>query len=153
ACTMGRTCSSRDVEDAPVVAVLNEAAIRRYFPQGNPIGQHFGFSIEESGKVEIIGVVRDAKYNRLREDAPPTMYVPYQQNRMFGPTFEVRTAGDPGSMTSAIREAVRQIDPTMPVTNVSTQLEQIERRMLMERAFAQALTWFGLLALVLASIG
>jgi predicted permease len=149
----GRAFSDRDVGTAPAVVMINEAAARRYFPGADPIGQRFGSTIEESGKLEIVGIVRDAKYNRLREDAPPTMYVPYQQNRTFGPTFEVRTAGDPGAVIGDIRETMRQIDPNLPLTNVSTQLEQIERRLLQERAFAQALSWFGLLALMLAAIG
>jgi len=149
----GRGFSDRDVAAAPPVVMINEAAVRRYFPDAHPIGQRFGSTMEESGKLEIVGIVRDAKYNRLREGAPPTMYVPYQQNRTFGPTFEVRTAGDPGAVIGPIRETMRQIDPNLPLTNVSTQLEQIERRLLQERAFAQALSWFGLLALVLAAIG
>jgi ABC-type antimicrobial peptide transport system permease subunit len=89
----------------------------------------------------------------VREAAPPTMFGPHLQTRMFGPTFTVRTAGDPLAAIGGIREAVRQIDPALPISNVSTQMEQIEQRFLQERVFAQAYLLFGGLALLLAAIG
>ena len=145
--------TDRDVDGAPPVVLINEAAARRYFPHVNPLGRRFGSSFEDRGHFEIVGVIRDAKYDSLREPAPPTMYVPYQQARTFGVTFEVRTAGDPASATGAVREAVRRADPGLPLMNVSTQLDQIENRFQQERTFAQAYSLFGGLALLLASIG
>ena len=150
---LGRALTARDNETAPKVAVLNDAAARKYFPGENPIGQRFGSSIETSGQIEIVGIVRDAKYDSVRDPAPPTMYVPYPQGRLGQTMVEVRTAGNPASFTGAIREAVRQVDPNVPVLDVSTQLEQIERRFMQEKLFAQAYTLFGGLALLLASIG
>ena len=85
--------------------------------------------------------------------APPTMYVPYLQTRLGNAVFAVRTAGTPASSIGAIREAVRQIDPNLPLMDVSTQIEQVERRFLQEKVFAQAYTLFGGLALLLASVG
>ena len=67
--------------------------------------------------------------------------------------FEVRTAGDPASAVGAIREAVRQVDPNVPLMNVSTQMEQIEARFAQERLFAQAYALFGGLALLVAAVG
>jgi ABC-type antimicrobial peptide transport system permease subunit len=82
------------------------------------------------------------------------MYVPYlQQVRPPQATFYVRTAADPAASIGAIREAVRQIDPTLPLRNVITQVEQVEKRLQQERVFAQAYALFGVLALVLASVG
>jgi ABC-type antimicrobial peptide transport system permease subunit len=81
------------------------------------------------------------------------MYVPYRQARLGSAVFELRTAALPTAAVGAVREAVRQIDPNLPVTNVSTQLEQIDERFAQERLFAQAYALFGALALVLASIG
>src|SRR5207244_5724596 len=117
------------------------------------IGRRFGSSLETSGQIEIVGVVRDTKYDGVREPAPPTMFVPHLQTRMFGPTFTVRTAGDPLAMIGSIRDAVRQIDSNLPIANVSTQMEQVEQRFLQERVFAQAYGLFGGLALLLAAIG
>jgi predicted permease len=150
---LGRGPSERDAASAPKVVVVNEAAARKYFPNENPVGQRFGSSVETAGQLEIVGVVRDVKYNSVRDDAPPTMFIPYLQTRLGNAVFEVRTAGNPGAVMSGIREAVRQVDPSLPLMDVSTQLEQIERRFLQEKLFAQAYTFFGALALTLASIG
>jgi predicted permease len=150
---MGRGFTDRDSESAPKVVVINETAARKYFPNENSIGQRFGSSVETTGQLEIVGVLHDVKYNSVRDDVPPTMYVPYRQTRLVNAVFEVRTAGMPTSAMGAIREAVRQIDPNLPLTDVSTQIEQVERRFLQEKLFAQAYTLFGGLALLLASIG
>jgi ABC-type antimicrobial peptide transport system permease subunit len=95
----------------------------------------------------------NARYTRVRDPAPPTMYVPYLQGVMPTAVFEVRTAGDPANALGAIREAVRQIDPNLPLMNVSTQVDEMDKGLQQERAFAQAYTLFGALALLLASIG
>jgi predicted permease len=151
--SLGRGFGENDSDKAPPVALVNETAVRKYFSNDNPIGRHFGWSLETAGHYEIVGVVRDVKYNSVRDPAPPTMYVPYLQNSMPNASFQVRTAGNPASAVGAIREAVRQIDPNLPMMNVSTQGEEVERRLQSERVFAQAYTLFGVLALVLASIG
>jgi ABC-type antimicrobial peptide transport system permease subunit len=93
------------------------------------------------------------KYNSVRDSAPPTMYVPFRQARTGGMMVEVRTAGDPVSTMGGIRDAVRRIDPNLPLMDMSTQIEQIERRFLQEKVFAQAYALFGGLAVLLAAIG
>jgi len=103
--------------------------------------------------MEIVGVIRDTKYNSVREPAPATMYVPYEQTRATGMTVELRTAGDPLTLVNSVREAVRQVDANLPVADISTQSEQIETRLLQERLFAQACVLFGVLAGALAAIG
>ena len=149
----GRAFTDRDTENAPKVVVINETAVRKYFPNENPIGRRFGYSVETSGQTEIVGVLRDAKYNSVRDSAPPTMYVPYLQANASNPAFDVRTAGDPVGVMGAIREAVRRIDPNLPLMDMSTQMEQIEKRFLQEKLFAQAYAVFGGLALLVASVG
>ena len=149
----GRGFTERDHMEAPRVAVINQAAVAKYFPSGDPIGQRFGSSPETSGQIEVVGIVRDVKYSDLREPAPPTMYAPYLQNPLGNMAFEVRTAVDPTTVMSAIRDAVRQVDPNVPVMDMSTQMEQIAGRYAPERVFAQAYALFGGLALLVASIG
>jgi predicted permease len=150
---LGRALTDRDAAQAPKVAVINEAAARKFFPGENPIGRHFGSSPETTGDVEIVGVLRDAKYDSVRDAAPPTEYLPYAQSRLTNSVFEVRTAGAPAGAMASIREASRQIDPNLPLTDVSTQIEQVEKRFQQEKLFAQAYTLFGALALLVASIG
>ncbi|HEU4936602.1 MAG TPA: ABC transporter permease [Vicinamibacterales bacterium] len=148
----GRGFTERDDDKAPKVVILNSAAVRKYFPDENPIGRRMGGSPEENATMEIVGIVRDVKYNSVRDEVPPTMYVPYRQ-ASGGVMLEVRTAGDPVSAMGGIREAVRRIDSNLPVMDMSTQMEQIERRFLQEKLFAQANAFFGGLAVLLAAVG
>jgi len=150
----GRLLDDRDDDKAPKVVVINETAARRFFAATeNPVGIRFGNTIERRTDIEIVGVVSDVKYNSVRDPAPPTMYFPYRQRCCLPVTFEVRTAGDPSGLVSTIREAVREVDPDLPVTNTTTQAEAVEGRLAKEKLFAQAYLLFGLLALALASIG
>ncbi len=149
----GRSFNDRDSATAPKVVIINEAAARRYFAGEQPIGRRFGSSVETANQLEIVGVLRDAKYNSVRESAPPTMYVPFTQARPGNAVFEVRTAGDAAAATGAVREVVRQIDPNLPMMDVTTQIEQVELRFAQEKLFAQAYALFGAVALLLASIG
>jgi predicted permease len=150
---LGRGFTPRDNEGAPKVVVINDAAAKKYFPNENAIGQRFGSSVENNSQLEVVGVLRDAKYDSVRDAAPPTMYVPYLQARAASAIIAVRTADDPAGATGSVREAVRQVDSNLPMMDVSTQLEQVERRFQQEKLFAQAYALFGALALLLASIG
>ncbi len=150
----GRTLGERDSEAAPKVVVINDTAARKYFPNENPLGKRFGPSPETSQTFEVVGVVRDVKYNSIRDEAPPTVYASYlQMPRIFSPSITVRTAGEPMSMVASIREAVRQVDTNLPMMNVTTQMEQIEQRLVQEKLFARAYAIFGGLALLIASVG
>jgi predicted permease len=149
----GRPLTERDGETAPKVAVINEAAVRKFFPNESPLGRHFGPTPENSGQFEVVGIVRDARYNSVRDAPPPTMYVPYAQSPISAMAYEVRTAGEPALAIGSIREAARQVDPNLPLIDVATQIEQIERRFAQERLLAQAYILFGGLALLVASVG
>lgn len=150
---LGRGFSGADHESAPKVAVINEAAARRFFPDENPVGKRVGYNREAAGDIEIVGLLRDAKYNSVREAAPPTMYVPHLQVPALNPVFAIRSAGGIAGAIGGIRQAVREIDSSLPIADVSTQVEQVEGRILQERIFARAYAIFGGLALLLTSIG
>ena len=149
----GRGFTARDNESAPEVAVINEAAARAYFPHESPLGRRFGSSVETSGRREIVGILKDAKYNSVRDAAVPTMYRPYLQATPESVTFEVRTASDPLVSIGSVRDAVTQVDPNLPLIDVTTQTDEIERRFLQEKTFAQAYALFGVLALIVAAVG
>jgi predicted permease len=149
----GRGFTDRDTASAPKVVLINEAAARRYFANEDPLGRRFGSSIETSGQLEIVGIVRDAKYDSVRDEAPPTMYVPYLQTRMTNPVIAVRTAGAQISVMKEVRSVISQIDPSLPLMDISSQLEMVEQRFLQERVFALAYSLFGGLALLVAAIG
>lgn len=149
----GRGFTERDTKNAPIVAIVNERAARLYFPNESALGRRFGRTLRESGQIEIVGIVRDAKYNNVRDVAPPTMYTPYQQGYSGNMTFEVRTAGDPLAAIPAVRDAVRAVDPNIPIINLTTQEAEVENRFKQERLFAQAGAAFAALALLVASVG
>ena len=103
--------------------------------------------------MDIVGVARDAKYTTVREADPVTIYLPAAQMLDGAATCYVRTAGDPAAVATAIRSAVRDIDPHLPVIAFHTQEQQIERRTSQERLFAQLSGFFGVAALMLACVG
>jgi predicted permease len=150
----GRVFDLRDTSDAPQVVVVNEAAAWEYFKTDDAVGRRFRRTGQVAALVEVVGVVGDAKYLDVRADPPPTVYWPHTQVEGAGArVFEVRTVGPPSLLTTAVREAVRRVDPTLPLMNISTQSEQIADRLSQERLFAFAYSLFGGLAVVLASVG
>ncbi len=152
---LGRSLRPQDDSRAQRVVVVNQAFAEQFFPGEDPVGRRFGFESDKPGEVEIVGVARDSKYAGLREDAKPTLYVPWlqEQNAVGSMSFDVRTSGEPSSVVASIREAVREAEPNLPLSDVKTQVEQIEQSLRMERLFARLFSFFGLLALLLASIG
>jgi predicted permease len=152
---LGRSLTTKDDARSPRVAVVNQAFAQKYFPSVNPIGQRFGFDSEKTSEVEIVGLARDAKYTRQRDDTPPTAYLPWKQelSSVGTMTFEVRTSADPDSVITGIRQAVREVDSNLPLNDFKTQVEQADETLAMERLFAKLLSLFGLLAQQLAAIG
>jgi predicted permease len=149
----GRAFTDRDDMKAPRVAIINEAAARKLFPDGDVLGRRIGGSLEKSNEFEIVGVVRDTKYASVRDPGPPTMYRCAFQGPARSLNVVLRTAGDPLAMTETVRAAMREVDPSLPVQRFTSQSEQISLRFAQERLFATAYTAFAALALVLACIG
>jgi len=149
----GRGLTPQDDGRAPKVAVINQTMARKYFGGENAVGRRFGFGPDKSGEVEVVGVVRDAKYEGPRDEPPSVAYIPYPQESLGRATFALRTAGDPTQLVKAVREAVREVDKDLPVFAVKTQVELAEEALGQERLFAWLTGVFGLLALLLASIG
>lgn len=150
----GRTFTPHDNTKSPKVVVVNQTFAAKHFPNDNPIGKRFTFDTSKPDEIEIIGLARDAKYARQRDDIPATVYSSFRQERPmnFG-TFEVRINGDPAAVVAGLREAVKQVEPNLPIGLVRTQIEQGDETLRMERLFAKLLTLFGLLAQQLAAIG
>lgn len=152
---LGRTFTAKDDLKAPKVVVVNQAFAERYFPGGSPIGKRFGTDHAKPDEIEIIGLVKDTKYTTQRDEMPATMYRSWLQTpgTINAMTFEVRTAGDPRAFVSAIRQAVREVEPNLPLANIKTQIEQADETLSLERLFAKLMSLFGILAQQLASIG
>ncbi|HEY3938787.1 MAG TPA: ABC transporter permease [Bryobacteraceae bacterium] len=153
----GREIGERDTTGSQPVAVVNEIFAKKYFGGENPLGRRIGLG-GNAGKFddyEIVGVAKTARYNSLKGDVPPVVYLPYVQNLkvLNYMVFELRTATDPLSFTPSVRRIVRDVSPRVPVFNVTTQSAQIDQTIGQERTFAELCTCFGVLALAIASIG
>ena len=149
----GRGFTDRDGPAGAKVAILNEAAARRLFPDGDVLGRRIGESFEKAGEFEVVGVVRDTKYGSVRDDAPPTMYRSVWQGTQRNLHVVLKTAGEPLAMAGTVRATMREIDPTLPIREFTSQRDQISQRFAQERLFARAYGAFGALAVLLACIG
>jgi predicted permease len=153
---LGRTIGEGDTSGTPKVGVVNEQFVRQFLSTGNPVGQRFGFGDKtNSGDMEIVGVVGDAKYDKLRKEVSATVYVPCLQDvKSLGPMhFEVRTVGDPMGIASAVRRIAQDMDPNLALYQVRSQEEQINQTLFQERLFARLTSFFGVLAALLACVG
>jgi predicted permease len=141
---------------APTPAIVNQAFLQKYFPGVEPLGQLFGDSVStEPGEpnepgYRIVGVVGNAKYDKVRREIMPSFYVPNIGGDAF---FELRTSGDPSAMIPGVRNIVRQENDDLALVRISTQTEAIDRQLVSERMTAQLSSFFGVLALVLACLG
>ncbi|HXF38644.1 MAG TPA: ABC transporter permease [Blastocatellia bacterium] len=152
---LGREIGPQDTESSPKVAVVNQAFAEYFFHGENPIGRRFGFGDEpkDSAEVEIVGVIGDAKYEDAREKPLRTVYRPILQVKDYSANLEIRTQGDPLSMTSTVRSAIAQLDDKLPIVGVNSLEKQFADSLQQERLIAQLVSFFGLLALILACIG
>jgi predicted permease len=153
---LGRDFTGHDSAAGPKIAVVNQMFVRRFFGDENPLGRRFVFGntpTAGAAEIEIVGIARDAKYTGLREATPPTIYVPATQMPEGVANYSLRAAGNPTALFPAIRAAVREIDPTLPVLNLRTQEEQIARISSEELLFARLSGFFGFVALALACVG
>jgi len=145
----GRSIRPTDSEGSSPVVVINETAVRQFFKNESPIGRRI---VDAWGDREVIGVVADTKYDGLRNDVEPTMLQSYLQRRVGSMTVAVRS-DVAGTLRPAIESAVRDVDPSLPITGFKTQLEQIDQSIGKELVFSRLLTIFGGFALLLACVG
>lgn len=164
---LGRTFSAGDTATSPHVAVVNQAFVRKYLHGQQPIGLHFGPSPELRDEFEIVGVVEDTKYGNPTEPVVPMFFKPVTQTTVFkrqqDTTMEtaihfpaqliVEYRGDSAAVTNQVREALRSINPDIPILRVATYEDQLSTNFTQEELVVRLTTLFGLLALLLASIG
>ena len=152
----GREFTDRDAAGAPKVVMVNEAFVQRYAGGSNLIGRHLAFGAGNRIVLdrEIVGIVRDSKYNNLREPSSPFIYLPYaQQENLGGMTYFVRAAGNENSLGPQIRRLMRDVDANLPVVDMSSMQVEIEDSIYRDRLVAMLSSAFGLLATLLATVG
>jgi predicted permease len=158
----GRGLSDRDTASSPKVAVINETMARLYFGEPLPLGRTFSVEDDEKGDgsqwrdIQVVGVARDAKYFTLVERQRPAAFFPHaQHSRYFLWSLVARhdPSSNSGALLPAIRRAVAEVDPNLPIGAVTTLSNLVDDSAVSRRAVAQLSAFFGLLAVVLASIG
>jgi predicted permease len=153
----GRNINDGDTKTAPLIAVVNETLARRFFPNGEALGKYFRIHADP-GKpeppIQVVGLVKDAKYESLREEAHPTAYFPIAQvtEPVEEQVFELRTATRPSVLITSVQEAVAGVSRAVPL-DFGTLAEQVDDSLVQERLLATLSTFFGALALLLAMIG
>jgi len=154
----GRDFNIRDTLHSPQVAIVNETLGRKFFAGQNPIGRRF--RIENGSKlgdpVEIIAVVKDAKYHALRDEIPPTAYLAVSQAPFLfqeSENFELRVAaGAPTALIPGVKSAIAEVNRDVSL-QFSTLATQVDESLIRERLLATLSGFFGALALLLATIG
>jgi macrolide transport system ATP-binding/permease protein len=154
----GRPLDKRDVDGAPVAAVVNQVFAEKYFHGQNPVGRHFTLGgTSNAADIEIVGIARTARYNSLKREIPPVTYIAWIQapksRRLNAMIFELRAAGNPLALSNTIRQIVHQVGPQVPVADLTTQTRRIDQTISQERTFAQLCACFGALALLMACVG
>jgi len=167
----GRPFTPRDNDTAPMVAIVNEGFVKRFFSSDeNPIGMHFGLNLpENAGTFEIVGIVRDAKFAGFELDKParPMFFAPLAQyanyanpgmqrlelSSHFIGAMALATSQTSSVMEPAIRRVVAEVDPNLTILTVRTMEDQVSLSFNQQRAVAGLATLFGAVALMLAAIG
>ena len=155
---LGRQIGLQDTPASGKVAVVNQSFAEKFFEGENPIGRRFSFGDEEKDAqdLEIIGVIGDVKYDSPRDKPAPTAYRPIlqvQDQGAYSSNLEIRTEGDPSAAASDVRAAIAQVDDKLPVIYVSSFRKQLADSLGQERLIAQIVSFFGVLALILACVG
>ena len=151
----GRPFSDRDNTDAPAVAIINETAARRSWPNEDPLGKRFKLGRPDSKNpwVTIVGIVGGVSHRVLGVASQPEVYFPFQQNPGPIVTLVVRTTADPKGFTAAVRREVSTLDKDLPVSSIKFMDEILAESVAQPRVYALLLGIFAGLALILAAIG
>lgn len=159
----GRKFEERDNADAPGVMIVNEALVRRYFPNEDPIGKHLtttgrqygplGRVMPSSLEMEVVGVVGDEKNSSLSKTAEPAIYFSHRQFSYRSMSIAVRTTAAPLGLLNTVRNEVWALDRNLPVSNVKTMDQRMGEAVAQPRFSAVLLGLFAALALLLAAVG
>jgi predicted permease len=146
----GRDFTDQDNPGTEPVAIVNQAFVDRYWMGQDAIGKR----IQWPGvSLKVVGVAANGKYRRLVDEPAPLFLVPMSQCYRFGAILHIRTAGDPLALTSAVERTVAQLNPDLPLFNVTTLKANMQMGSIFERIAVVLAGSFGVLALILANVG
>jgi predicted permease len=151
---LGRGFGPQDTANSQKVAVISESMVQRFFPNGSPIGKRFGIDGPNSTEaIEVIGVVKDAKYGNLTEKTIPIAFYPHSQLPDAMGNFVVRFSGPASAVVPQVRQTIRQVNNNLPIDEVVSLADHIDRSLVQQKLVARLASFFGLLALLLACVG
>jgi predicted permease len=152
---VGRGFLDSDDESAPLVAVINQTMANRLWPGEVPIGKRFSMKSESGPLVEVVGIVRDSKYQGITEDAQPYFYVPLEQNYTSLRILQVRSQVAPGLLMGEIQQEIRELNPAITIVDVLTMTESLKGAtgFFIFRLGASLAAFMGTLGLILAVVG
>jgi putative ABC transport system permease protein len=154
----GREFTRADVLAAPKVAIVNETFARKFNLGRDVVGRHMsndrGAGSAPKLNMEIVGLVKDAKYSDVKREIPPQFFLPYRQDERLGfITVYVRTGADPTPFMSNIPKAIARLDPNLPVERLRTLPQQVRENVFLDRFISVLSTAFASLATLLAAVG
>jgi putative ABC transport system permease protein len=153
----GRFFDDRDSEQSQPVAIVNESMAHAYWSTDGAIGKRFKLGVPNAPWLTVVGIVADVRQMGMDAPVKAEMYLPYRQNSThpwYGPRdLVIRTSGEPMTLVSAVREAIRSVDPDQPVSNIATMDELLTKETGSRRLGMILLSGYSGLALLLASIG
>lgn len=151
----GRSFTSADLLGSLRVSLINETLRRRFFPGEDPIGKRINLNVVgEPDWSQIVGVVGDVKYNGMADEVQPAIYQPLAQEPAWGGALVIKTdSADPLSVTAAVRNEIRKLDPDLPVTNVTTMEQRLSTAVAQPRFRTTLIALFAVVALILACVG
>ena len=151
----GREFTRADAGGAPKVAIVNQAFAKKFNLGDNPLGKRIGIGGPNAKPdIEIVGLVRDAKYSEVKRDVPPQYFMPYRQEERLGyGYFYVRTATPPEQMLTTIPAVLRKLDASLPLNDVKTLHQQVRENIGEDRFISTLSLAFAALATLLAAVG
>ena len=149
----GRGFTDADGPSAPRVAIVDESLVRKYWPDENPLGKKIRHGGSADPWLTIVGVVPNIKHTSLEEDASLQVYEMFEQTNVWSMHFVIRTTGSPEAMVPALRNVIATLDPALPLFNVTTLEQALDRTLMPRRLTNGLLTGFAVAAVLLAAIG
>jgi predicted permease len=152
----GREFTRADAMSAPKVAIVNEAFARKFNLGDRVVGSRMSTDDEAGTEldIEIVGLVKDAKYSEVKSAIPPQFFTPYRQDERAGSiNFYARTTGDAEALLGAVQAAIRQLDSNLPIENPKTMAQQVRENVFLDRFLSTMSASFAALATLLAAVG
>ncbi|MFN8583134.1 MAG: ABC transporter permease [Gemmatimonadaceae bacterium] len=150
----GREFTDADIAGAPKVAIVNEAFAKKFNLGKDAVGKHMSTGDSKVKDIEIVGLVRDAKYSQVKDPTPPVFFRPFLQDTTVGNlNYYIRSSTPPEQMLRTASQLVAKLDPNLPLEDLRTLTQQVRQNVFLYRMISTLSSAFALLATLLAAVG